>query len=198
MEKFFSDLLGFLDPFLVQLFLATSEPLVNFFLGCFALAMICVVFGELALSLAIRFNREQIENLKREIREKEALSIQAYELGDMTSYHGLNRDANEAWGRHFFTMAAYSAGVLWPVPFALAWMQIHFAAVELPLAYPLSLIFGDTVGYPFCFIPIYVLCRILFKYLHPFLPYFRNVHKILGPTPEKDAAKPAAQDTRQQ
>jgi len=69
--------------------------------------------------------------------------------------------------------------VLWPVPFALAWMQAHFGRVRFDLAAPLSLIFGQTVGFAFSFIPIYILCRILFRHLHPWLPYFRGVHRLL-------------------
>ena len=167
------------DPHLIRLFTLTADPVVNFFIGSFLLALGCVVVGEVTLSLAIRWNRQHIEDLKQEIRCQESLSIQAHEMGDHASYQALNKAANEAWGRHFFTMAAYSAGVLWPVPFALGWMQIHFAGVNFLLAFPLSLLFGKTVGYVFSFIPIYILCRILFKYLHPWLPYFKGVHHML-------------------
>ena len=171
------------DPFLTRLFLLTPDPVVNFFIGSFLLALGCVVVGEVTLSLAIRWNRQHIENLKQEIHRQESLSIRAYDMGDHASYHALNKAANEAWGRHFFTMAAYSAGVLWPIPFALGWMQIHFAKVNFLLAFPLSLLFGKTVGYVFSFIPIYILCRILFKYLHPWLPYFKGVHQMLHHRP---------------
>jgi hypothetical protein len=77
-------------------------------------------------------------------------------------------------------MVGYSAGILWPIPFAMGWMQMRFASVEFDLAFPLSLIFGNSVGYIFTFIPIYILCRILFKYMRPYLPYFKGVQKILN------------------
>lgn len=47
------------------------------------------------------------------------------------------------------------------------------------LASPLSVLFGKTVGFVFGFIPIDILCRILFKYLHPWLPCLKWVHRML-------------------
>ena len=99
----------------------------------------------------------------------------AYRAGDKRSYDALNKAATDAWGKHFFTMVAYSAGILWPIPMALGWMQTRFADVQFSLAFPLSVVFGKTVGYTFTFIPLYILCRILFKYLRPHLPYFKDV-----------------------
>lgn len=179
-EDWISILFQKADPFLIRLFRLTDDPVTGFIIGSFLIAMVCVVVGEVTLSLAIKWNRPHIESLKQEIRRNESLSIQAYEMGDRTSYQALNKAANDAWGRHFFSMAAYSAGVLWPVPFALGWMQIHFARMDFPVLFPLSLVVGETVGYAFVFIPIYILARILFKYLHPWLPYFSAVHKMLN------------------
>lgn len=176
MEQWLEALFKTADPQMTRLFLLTRDPVINFFIGSFLLAFGCVVVGEITLLLAIRWNRNHIEGLKKEIRNKEKLSIQAYEMGDRDSYRALNKDANDAWGRHFFTMTAYSAGVLWPVPFALGWLQIHYGQVRFLLAFPFSLIFGETVGFAFSFIPVYILCRILFRYLHPWLPYFKEIH----------------------
>ncbi|BBO75608.1 hypothetical protein DSCW_30250 [Desulfosarcina widdelii] len=176
MEQWLEALFKTADPQITRLFLLTRDPVINFFIGSFLLAFGCVVVGEITLLLAIRWNRNHIEGLKKEIRNKEKLSIQAYEMGDRDSYRALNKDANDAWGRHFFTMTAYSAGVLWPVPFALGWFQIHYGQVRFLLAFPFSLIFGETVGFAFSFIPVYILCRILFRYLHPWLPYFKEIH----------------------
>lgn len=193
MEPWLSNILRPIDSYLTGLFLLTGDPVVNYFIGSFLLAMGCVVTGEVTLSLAIRWNRQHIENLKLEVRRRESQSIRAYEMGDRTSYQALNKAANDAWGRHFFTMTGYSAGVLWPVPFALGWMQLHFEQVRFLLAFPLSLLFGETVGFAFSFIPIYILCRILFKHLHPWLPYFKGVHRMLHSGRD---ATPAAGDAR--
>jgi hypothetical protein len=114
------------------------------------------------------------------MKEKEALALQARVAGDKAGYKALNKEATDVWGKHFFTMAAYSAGIFWPIPIALGWMQTRFAGVEFDLAFPLSLIFGKSVGYIFTFIPIYVLCRIFFKYMRPYLPYFKGIQKLLN------------------
>lgn len=167
------------DPVLIEFFRLTGYTLLDFFIGVFCLCMICVVLGELTISAAIRLNRRHLKTLKHEVSQHEALSMQAYADGDQVSYKALNKAANDAWGRYFFTMAAYSAGILWPVPFALAWMQTRFQSVEFELAFPLNLVLGNTVGYPFIFIPVYILARIVFKYLRPKLPYFRGVQKML-------------------
>ena len=179
MEKWFSEIFRAADPYMSRLFALTGDPVFDFFIGSIVLAMGCVVVGEFTLSLAIQWNLRHIQALKQEIRLRESQSVHAYRMGDRTSYQALNRAANDAWGRHFFNMTAYSAGALWPVPFALAWMQIHFAQTRFLLAFPLSLAFGDTVGFAFSFIPIYILCRVLFGRLHPWLPYFKSVHRML-------------------
>jgi len=148
---------------MTRLFLLTGDPVANFFLGSVVLAMGCVVVGEMTLALAVRWNRTYIENLTTEIRLRESQSVQAHEMGDRSSHKVLNNAANDAWGKHFFMMAACSAGALWPVRFALAWMQAHFGQVRFLLACPLLLVFGGTVGFAFSFIPLYILCRIFLR-----------------------------------
>lgn len=177
--RLFSEMMLKIDPFLIFFFRLTGVALMDFFVGIFALAMMCVVIGEFTLSLALRFNRDHLKMMQKDILHQEHLSLQAYQMKDRTGYKALNRAANDAWGKHFFTMAAYSAGMLWPAPFALAWLNTRFEAVAFDLSAPLSLAFGNTVRYPFIFILAYMLCRLLFKYLRPFLPYFKQVQKML-------------------
>jgi hypothetical protein len=168
------------DGFLIIFYRITGYGLIDYFIGTAILAFICIVFGELSVSLAIRFNKRYLDAMSRKMTEKETLALEAYRSGDQAGYKALNKEATDAWGKHFFTMVAYSAGILWPIPFALGWMQTRFAEVQFDLAFPLSLIFGKSAGYIFTFIPIYILCRILFKYMRPHLPYFRGVQKLLN------------------
>jgi len=167
------------DLILIGPFRLTGDPLAGFMIGTFCLCIICVVFGELTISAGIRLNRRYLKELRQEVSQKEKLSLQAYAAEDHVSYRALNKAANEAWGRWFFTMAAYSGGILWPVPFALAWMQTRFQGVDFELVFPLNSLIGENVGYPFVFIPMYILARIVFKYLRPGLPYFRGVQAML-------------------
>jgi hypothetical protein len=185
METMFSEILQRLDPILIGPYRLADDPMFGFLIGTFCLAMACVVLGELTISAAIRLNRRQLQELTREVSQKEALSIQAHAAGDRQSYKALNKASNDAYGRYFFTMVAYSAGILWPVPLGLAWMQSRFQNVGFELMFPFNWVFGDSVGYPFLFIPLYILARIVFKYLRPRLPYFKGVQAMLdGPQAE--------------
>lgn len=175
------------DSFLILFYRLTDEAFINYLIGTFCLAFMCVLIGELSVSLALRVNRRFIDQMTEEAARKERLSLEAYQMGDMRGYKALNKEATDVWGKKFFTMVGYAAGILWPIPFALGWMQTRFSAVEFHLAFPLSLVFGKSVGYTFTFIPLYILCRIIFKYLRPWLPYFKGVHKSLS---ERDAKAP--------
>jgi hypothetical protein len=168
------------DGFLIIFYRITGYSLIDYFIGTAMLSFICIIIGELSVSLAIRFNKRYLDAMSRKMTEKETLALKAYRSGDQAGYKALNKEATDAWGKHFFTMVAYSAGILWPIPLALGWMQTRFAEVQFALAFPLSLIFGKSVGYIFTFIPIYIFCRILFKYMRPYLPYFRGVQKVLN------------------
>jgi len=179
MEQIFPEILRLIDPVLIGPYRLAGDPMLGFLIGTFCLCLLGVVLGEFTISAAIRFNRRHIQSLKDELSHKETLSVQAYAEGDKISYKALNKDANDAWGRYFFIMAGYSAGILWPVPLALAWMQTRFQSVEFEMLFPLNFVFGDHVGYPFVFFPMYILARIVFKYLRPRLPYFKGVQAML-------------------
>lgn len=180
MEQMLIELIRWVDPVLISPFRLIDEPMMGFFTGTFCLCMLAVAVGDMTVAGAVRLNRRHLQDLKHEVSRMEALSIQAYAAGDRVSYKALNDESNDAWGRYFFTMAAYSAGMLWPVPFALGWMQTRFQSVEFELVWPFNLLVGDSVGYPFIFIPMYILARIVFKHLRLWLRCFRDVQARLG------------------
>lgn len=179
MEDLLTHLYLYLDAGLISFYRITGIALLDYLIGTSLLALICVIAGEITVSLAIHFNRPHIDRLACEMSEKERLSMAAYQAGDKPGYRALNKEANDAWGKHFFTMMAYSAGIFWPIAFALGWMQTRFTDVEFPISFPLNLVFGESVGYIFTFIPLYILSRVAFKYMRPYLPYFRHVQKQL-------------------
>ena len=189
MQSIFDTFALHADNFLIAFYRITGYSLIDYFIGTMVLGFICVVIGELSVSLAIRFNKRYLDAMSKEMKEKEMLSMEARRIGNEAGYRSLNKQATDVWGKHFFTMVAYSAGILWPIPFALGWMQTRFSSVEFELAFPLSLAFGNTVGYLFTFIPIYILCRIIFKYMRPWLPYFRGVQKQLTAYDQKTETK---------
>ncbi|AOY58844.1 MULTISPECIES: hypothetical protein [Desulfococcus] len=184
MASFFTDFYRIVDPFLIFFYRGTGIPIVDYFIGTFVLAFMTVVIGEICVSLAIRFNRSHIDGMKQEVARKEKMAFSAYAAGNQSGYKALNKEATDEWGKQFFTMAAYSCGILWPIPFALGWMQTRFGGVEFAVGFPFSLVGLESVGYLFSFFPIYVGCRILFKYMRPWLPYFRGVQKMLAEQPE--------------
>lgn len=175
---FVEKLLSFSDPYLIALYRLTGDAMLNFLLGTFLLAMITVILGEFTLSLVLRFNRRHIRQMEAELEKQHQLSMAALQLNNQTGYKACNKQANEMFGKYFFSMIAHSTACLWPVPFALAWMQTRFLSIQFPLAYPLSLLWAST-QYFTIFLALYVLARIVFKYLRPFLPYFRAVQKTL-------------------
>lgn len=167
------------DRFLIFFYRMTDIPILNFLIGTFCLSFICVILGEISVSLALKFNKPYMDQMTAEMLEKERLSIAAYQAGDKVSYKALNKEATDVWGKSFFTMVAHSAAILWPLPFAMGWLGSRFADVNFPVAPPLSLLFDEGVGFMFIFIPMYILSRIVFKYMRPYLPYFKGVQKML-------------------
>ena len=168
-----------IDSWIIFFYRVTGIGIVDYMIGTFCLSIIAVILGEMTISLALRFNTPYLTGLSHRMKEKETLSIQAYETGDMAGYKALNKEATDAWGKKFFAMLAHSAAILWPVPFALGWMQTRFAGIDFPISFPFSLVM-ETVGYTFTFFPIYVLARIVFGKLRPHLPYFASVHRRLA------------------
>lgn len=165
-----------IDAFLIFFYRVVEAPLLGYFIGTGVLALLCVVIGELTVAAAFRFNRAYIEHDSRTMVRMQNLSVRALLANDKQSYTAFNREANEAFGKLFFKQIALAAASLWPIPFALGWMQSRFLNVEflLPVGLP---VVGETVGYCFTFVPIYVLARILFGNLRDRLPYFKTINK---------------------
>jgi len=176
-------MLDFADSLLISLYRITGDPILDYFLGTFLLSFITVVVGEFTISLGFRANKSYLNRLNDDVEKMGRLSMEAHRLGDETGYKACNKEGNEAFGQLFFHRFGLAAASLWPAFLAVAWMQSRFSDIDFPIVWPLSLVFGRTVSYVFTFIPLYILCRILFKYLRPWIPYFRGVQKLL------DAAK---------
>jgi hypothetical protein len=190
METLATTAFVWIDRLLIAGYRLTGFTFVDFLLGTFYLGFLCVIVGELTVALALRINRRYFNQLNADVSEREQLALRAYQAGDMKSYKALNKQATDAWGKQFFTMFGYSAGMFWILPFALAWMQSRFAGIDFAIAPPLSWIFGASVGYTFIFIPLYILARIVFKYLRPRLPFFNKIQRMLddgGPRSQQPA-----------
>jgi hypothetical protein len=157
----FTPLFHLIDGFLIAPYRWPENPAVGWWVGTFALAVWATLLGEATLALAHRVNRFRIKQVEEEMLKRHRQSIDALKAGDRTAYKSINKLANEAFGQTFFLRLAMACAALWPVACALGWLQMRFSGVrfKLPFALPLS---GDSVSYPFVFIPLYVLVRILF------------------------------------
>ena len=162
------------DPILITLYKLTGYPLPDYFIGTFLLALLTVLVGELTISLVFRVNRRHLEKLNSRYHELTRLSAEALKRGDKENYKACNKEGNDAFGQLFFNKFGLSAASLWPIFFALAWMQERFAGIGLPLP-----LIGWEINYFFFFLLCYIAARIFFGQIKPKLPYFRGVHQTL-------------------
>ena len=154
------------DLILISPYRWLGNPVAGFFLGTLVLSLWCVLIGKVTGLAVWMINRSHMGSLERETVKMHNLSLRAILFRDKSSYTACNKEANEAFGRYFFAQLAAGAASLWPVPFALAWMETRFRAVTFPLPSPLSLI-TPAVGYLAIFLLWYVLLRMLLKHLSP-------------------------------
>ncbi len=169
-----------LDPVLILFYRLTGQPLLDYWLGTFLLALLTVVIGELTISIVFRINKAHLDKLNARVEKMKRLSEEALNLGDEKAYKAINKEGNDAFGHLFFNKFGLSAASLWPIFFALAWMQERFAEIDLPLPW-----IGWEINYVFFFLLCYVLARILFGRLKRHLPYFKGVHRMLSTYDQK-------------
>ncbi|MDJ0883682.1 MAG: hypothetical protein QNJ48_05950 [Desulfobacterales bacterium] len=163
-----------LDAFLMAFFRLAENPMLGYLTGIAVLALVCVILGDFSMGLAYRWNHAFLRRDNRRLVRLQNVSLRALKARDKESYQALNREANDAFGKVFFAQVALAAASLWPLPFAMQWLETRFGDVlfALPLALPKA---GDTVGYAFTFLPMYILVRIVFGRLKGRLPYFRRI-----------------------
>jgi hypothetical protein len=177
--NFFQTVYFNIDAFLIFFYRITENSVAGYFIGTWVLSLLCVIIGEFTISLVFRFNKEYIDHDNQKMVKMQTLSVQALMAKDKMSYKACNKEANEAFGKVFFKQIALAASSLWPIPFALGWMQTRFLDVEFLLPCRLPAL-GESVGYSFTFIPMYILARILFGKIKHKLPYFNKMQKILA------------------
>jgi hypothetical protein len=166
--------MAILDPFLIILYRLTGNPMADYFLGTFLLALLAVVVGEFTISIVFKVNKAHLDKLNARVEKMKHLSSEALALGDQAGYKACNKEGNDAFGQLFFNKFGLSAASLWPIFFALAWMQERFAEIGLPLPW-----IGWEINYFFFFLLCYILARIFFSRIKRNLPYFRGIHQTL-------------------
>ena len=166
-----------LDAFLIHFFRLADNPMLGYLSGIAVLALGCVILGELSMGLAFRWNHVFLARDSRSLVRLQNGSLRALQARDKEGYQALNRAANDAFGKLFFTQVALAAASLWPLPFAMHWLQARFGEVLFTVPVTLPKV-GDAVGYAFTFIPMYILVRILFGKVKGRLPFFREIRAI--------------------
>ncbi len=159
-----------MDAFLIAPYRWPKDPVIGWWLGTAILAVWCTVLGEITGALAYRANRSRVREANEEMTERHHQSLNALKAGDKGAYKSINKLANEAYGKTFFLQLAMACASLWPVAFALGWMQTRFSEVDFPLPISVPLV-GGSVSYPFVFIPLYILARITFGKIKPHLSF---------------------------
>ncbi len=167
-------LVEFIDPYLICFYRITGYTFVDFLIGTFALASVAVIIGEFTLSLAFLAAKKRIDRTHEELVRYQNLSVDAIGAGDKAAYQAANKLANDAYGKSFFLQIALSAGFLWPIFIALAWMHERFSDVEF------QVVLSDySVGYLCMFGVMYAAAYLLFKKIKYKLPYFRSIQGVL-------------------
>jgi len=170
---------SWLDEILISFFKITGVIVLDYLLGIFIVAMISILLGELSSWVAYRLNSSYIKSYFKIMKEKELLALEAQRQGENLAYKGLNEEATDYWGKHFFLTSAISIGSLWPIPFVIYWLGLRFEEVRMPVTHPLSWIFPDGMGYISLYVTMYFLARLIVKYL--ILAQIKlHKHKIQG------------------
>jgi hypothetical protein len=163
-----------LDPFIIWAFRLVDGPWVSFFLGMTFLNLLCVIMGDVTSLSVRRMNRKVYGKYHDEMVRHHNLSVQALRNSDKAAYKAVNRQAHEAFGKYFFSQAGAFTLSIWPLPFALAWMELRFGGLPLTLPFSVPGV-GDSVLYPFFFIPVYIAVRILYGKAMRRVPFYQRI-----------------------
>ncbi|MDA8133927.1 MAG: hypothetical protein M0T82_04840 [Desulfobacteraceae bacterium] len=182
----FSTLILFLDPFFITPFRMVSSPALGYLLGTALLAFLCFILGDISAKGVKFLNRKHLGKIQEDMDRHHHLSEKALMMGDKESYKAVNRQALDAFGHSFSLGGAVFCVSIWPLPFALAWMDSRFA--HAPLELPFSLPFlGSNIHYFASFILIYIAVRITVSALTRRLPWYAGLSEGLAGTKETPA-----------
>lgn len=166
-------LFQFIDPYLIIFYRLTNHAGVDFIIGTFFLAFFSLLIGKATVALVFWLTRKRLDQRTEEATNYHFLAIDALKAGDKEAYTAINKLANEAFGHTFFQQAALSAAFLWPIFFALAWMQYRFLDVDFPIPGT-----GWSLGFIGVFIIIYVATFFLLKQVKRRLPFFHQAKRL--------------------
>jgi hypothetical protein len=164
--------LNTIDPVLISPYRWFENPLLGWWVGTWILALWASLLGELTLALAYRVNRRHIAKNWEQTEYYHLRSLNAKAAGDDNAYKGINKLANEAFGKSFFLFMAMGMASLWPAFFAAAWLNKRFADIVFTLP---GWAGGFELNFIAPFILLYIAARLLFSKLKPYLPFLNHV-----------------------
>jgi hypothetical protein len=168
-------LLTKIDPLLISPYRWFENPMLGWWAGTFILALWATLLGELTLAVAYRMNRSQIAKNWDRTAYYHLQSLKAKKAGDEKAYKGINRLANEQFGKSFFLFMAMGMASLWPAFFAAAWLNRRFGDIVFTMPKWSG---GLELNFIAPFIILYIAARITFSRLRPYLPFLNHISKI--------------------
>lgn len=150
-----------LDPLLIAPYRFTGEALSGFLLGTTMLCVWCIVLGDAASIVVSRFNRKRLIELQRDMEHHHKLSETALRMGDKESFKAVNKQGHDAFGYYFSMGAALFCSSIWPLPFALGWMDGRFNGATPTLPWDVWLI-GQQPTVVFWFLFLYIPLRMVY------------------------------------
>ncbi|MBN2140566.1 MAG: hypothetical protein JW718_06110 [Desulfovibrionaceae bacterium] len=165
-----------LDRLLILLYRLPDNPVAGFYLGTAALALGCVLLGAVSTGLVYLLNRSHYQAQEREMVRMHNISVRAIRAKDKESYKASNLLANEYFGKSFFARAALFAVSIWPLPFALGWLDARFGDLAI---HGLPVI-GFQLGHAAIFLILYLILRLGFSKIKPRLPLLDRIQRALA------------------
>lgn len=178
-------MLLFLDPAIIWAFRLSGGPWSGFFLGSALLNLFCVVLGDVSSTLVRRMNRKIYGGYHEAMVHNHNLSVQALRNADKDAYKAVNKQAHEAFGKYFFSQAGAFTLSIWPLPFALAWMDMRFGSIPFTLPFSIPGV-GQAVMFQFFFIPVYIALRMVYGRVMRRFAWYRRVQSWASHASDKE------------
>ena len=166
-----------IDPVLISPYRWFENPMIGWWVGTFILAGWAVTLGEMTEAVAFYINRRQVAKNLEQTRYYHEQSLKAKAAGDDAAYEGINKLANDAFGKSFFLSMAMGMASLWPAFFAAAWLNNRFSEIFFVLP---GWAGGFKLNFIAPFILLYIAARLLLVRLKPYLPFSKRVTKQTG------------------
>ncbi|SDL06839.1 hypothetical protein SAMN05660337_1969 [Maridesulfovibrio ferrireducens] len=159
------------DTILITPYRIPVPSVAAFWFGTAVFALWCTVAGEISMALVYLWNRKYYTDLNQKMTRMHNISVEAIRRHNKKVFKSANDWANEYFGKVFFSHAALFAVSLWPVAFALGWLQERFGGISVhTIPY-----FDFGLGYPFVFILSYIVVRYSFSKIRKFIPFLCKV-----------------------